>query len=201
MDSTPSGPPVNSVVPSFDKNHLTDRVVYTGWILGLLQFARGQTMTRRLTMLLAVLVALSGIAQAGKYEDKKHGFSITILRDWTQTPIQPNEKIEVAKFKDDRDRNFADMSIYRFAVSGSGVVTPDADGDLPDEADIPEIPTRWSLPDNAVDYLTAIVGRRARQMTGKDFVLPKPKNVKFGKAIKGDIYTFEFEKNPARFHY
>ncbi len=156
-------------------------------------------MTRRLTVLLAVMVALSAVAQAARYEDKKHGFTINILKDWTQTPTQPNVTIEVAKFKDDRDRDYADLSIYRFVVAGSGVVTPDAEDGEDDEddgwgeEDIPEIPDGWSPPNNAIDYLTALVGGQAKRLTGKEFVLPKPKEVKFGKSIKGNIYIFEFE--------
>ncbi len=156
-------------------------------------------MSKKLLLLLAVLVAFPAVATAGKYEDKKYGFTITILKDWTQTPVQPNEKVEVAKFKDDRDRNFADLGIYRFQISGGAVATEDATGDVPGEEDLPRVPAGWGMPDNAKDYLQALVSRRARMMTGnKDWKLPKAKDVKFSKTLRGDIYIFEFESKRMR---
>jgi hypothetical protein len=147
--------------------------------------------TGRIVLFLALLTTLNRVVvAAGEYEDKKHGYRIKILKDWTQTPSQPGEKIEVGKWKDDRDRDFADMSIYRFVVSGAAT-TPGTE-DESAEADIPQIPAGWGMPDNAKDYLSALVGRRAKQMTGKDFVLPEPKELKFGK-IPGQLYEFEFE--------
>lgn len=156
-------------------------------------------MTRKLILLLAVLVVFSAVATAGEYQDKKYGFTIQILRDWTQTPLQPNETIEVAKWKDDRDRDFSDLSIYRFQVSGGAVATPGEDGDLPGEEDLPRGPRGWGMPDNAADYLHALLSRRAQMITGdKDWKLPEPREMKFTKGLTGDIYNFTIESEERR---
>ena len=146
----------------------------------------------RIGLTVALVLIVAGPAAAETYVDKAHGFTIQILPDWTQTPIQPNERIEVAKFKDDRQRDFAELSIYRFETGDGGEVTPSGEDGGGDGPDLPPIPAGWGLPDNAADYLEALLSRGFRGR-GMEFPgMPKAKAVKYGK-IEGSFYELEIE--------
>ena len=58
--------------------------------------------------------------QARLRGQRQYGFEIKlpVKGDWSQTPTQPGETTEVAKFKDDRDSDFSTLSIYRFENGG-----------------------------------------------------------------------------------
>ena len=80
--------------------------------------------------LLCVLFATPGVSRAAapmpsrKFVHKEHGFLIKVIRDWSQTPTQPGEQVEVAKFKaKSRGTLFATLSIYRFRTA-YGEITP-----------------------------------------------------------------------------
>jgi hypothetical protein len=149
---------------------------------------------------LALPCLLAGPVQAGKrdYVDAQYGFEIQlpVKGGWSQTPTQPGERIEVAKFKDDRDRDFSELSIYRFANEvGPGPTTPGEEpgGEAPQIPRMPQMPYGGrGQPDNAVDYLDALVGRAARWYGVEWEGLPPPEKKKFGKVL-GDIYEIEFE--------
>jgi hypothetical protein len=132
----------------------------------------------------------------GNYVDKQYGFTIRIGPDWSQTPTQPGEKIEVGKWKDDQKGDFATLTICRFAKVAAET-TPGRDG-------IPELPTGWGPPQpkSAFDYLKYEVQGRAEQMVARGMKevipeIPEPKTVKMGK-IEGKIYQAEWESQAWR---
>lgn len=150
-----------------------------------------------LPMLLGLAVLLGPAAQTraglSKYEDKRYGFSIKFPdRDWSQTPTQPGEETEVAKFKDDRQGSFNTVSIYRFLVAGGGDVVTPSGGDPFEE---PEAPPRrrppWAPPDNAKDYWNWVLKRTARQYGVAPESPDEPRAIKFGK-IEGLLYQAQF---------
>ncbi|MEW6490815.1 MAG: hypothetical protein AB1578_23250 [Thermodesulfobacteriota bacterium] len=150
-------------------------------------------------------------AEAGTYKDKNHGFSLRILPDWTQTPTQPGEKIEVAKFKDDRPGDFAELTICRYERAEGAVTgkTEEKDGkkDESKAAQGPASPLHRP-PQNAEERLAATLQGMAanlkRYVEGRgvagdvkleEVTLPKPKEAKFGK-LDGRIYSYTFEPVP-----
>ncbi len=151
---------------------------------------------------LALPLLLAPPVEAGKrdYVDGQYGFQIKLPHkgNWSQTPTQPGEQVEVAKFKDDRKGDFSTLDIFRFAsAQASGPTTPgsDPEGGAP-EGEAPEIPPEYrggrQTPDNAVDYFDAQAGRIARWCGLEWEGLPQPKQKKFGDVI-GDIYVVEFQ--------
>jgi len=168
---------------------------------------------RRIASLLVLVVAgavlTAGVpvvkAAGGTYVDKNHGFAIRLLKGWTQTPTQPGRSLEIAKFKDDRKGEFAELSIYRFQVAGSAVTTPDTgDGAEAEEGeeDEPENPFAAMMPQSALEKLESDhegtckwLARLAKANNYKIDIpaFPKPKKAKFKKAkLEGQIYIIEF---------
>jgi len=187
--------------------------------------------TIRLATILVFVVSmavLGGVtprarAASSTYVDQKHGFSIRLLSGWSQTPTQPGRSLEVAKFKDDRQGDFATLSIYRFQVAGSAVTTPEPgkdgesgegegegedEGKGEDETEEEEPFNPWAaaMPDSALETLTSFHERTVRGLEGRakqrnielDLpAFPDPKKVKFKKAkVEGEIYIIEFPAEP-----
>ena len=103
----------------------------------------------RLLLILALpaLLLPASAHAAGRYVDKNHGFKIKVAPGWSQTPTQPGETTEVAKFKDDRKGDFAELSIYRFASARSATVTPTDEGGTGAESeDAHELPPGFARP-------------------------------------------------------
>ncbi len=139
----------------------------------------------------------------GTYVDKNYGFSLKIGPEWSQTPTQPGEKTEVAKFKDDQKGAFATLSVLRFGAPKAAETTPagEEDPDLPDVPDVPEPPPGWGPPQpkSAVEYLETGFKYRSERLEEEWKGLPEPKTVKFGK-IEGRIYTIDFKSKRASWY-
>ncbi|MHC4469722.1 MAG: hypothetical protein ACYTDY_00975 [Planctomycetota bacterium] len=151
--------------------------------------------TARVTALIGALLALSLLVapavSAKTYVDKKYGYQIKLAQGWTQTPTQPGETTEVAKFKDDRKREFATLSIFRFTPGGEEATTPEEEEE--EEAEpVPRGPQGMPLPDRAWEYLKFRIERTV-QMYGVPYEgLSKPRKIKAGK-VEGQAYTYDFE--------
>ena len=155
-------------------------------------FSRGAA----LLLALALPLVLAAPASAGKrdYVDAIHGFEIKLPAkgEWSQTPTQPGEKIEVAKFKDDKKPQFSELSIFRFGVDGRDAQTTPGEDPEAEAPPIPQLPYGRQQPQNAEAYLDQLIGRTARFWGIEWEGLPAPDKKKFGK-IEGDIYELEFE--------
>jgi hypothetical protein len=143
--------------------------------------------------LLAGALVLAPAVSAGTYADKRYGFKIKTPAKWTQTPTQPGETTEVAKFKDDRKGDFSTLSIYRFTTKREPVATPE-DG----EESVPQgLPPGFGRPDNAREYLDSLLESLSMR-TGEKFLgFKKPKKTKFGK-IEGEIFMYDLKNKRYR---
>jgi len=104
-----------------------------------------------------VLILLAPVAFASHtvYKDPHLGFQIRLpTRNWSQTPLQPGEHVEVAKFKDDRQGDFSTLDIYRFEVPTEGVTTPTAEhAGGPTERPPTRMPPGYGPPRRAKAYV------------------------------------------------
>jgi hypothetical protein len=155
---------------------------------------------KRMTRLSALLLMLLGLSltvapavSAATHKDKKLGYSINLPKGWTQTPTQPDETTVVAKFKDDRKRQFATLSVLRFTPGRGGTTTPEEGGDTDADPE-PDPRRRFGMPEpeSAWEYLKYYLERIVTGNGGKYEGLDKPKTIKAGK-LKGELYSYEFE--------
>jgi hypothetical protein len=165
----------------------------------------------RIPLLLAFLAGLvvapaathaAAAMPSKKFVHEKHGFLVKLVRDWTRTPTQPGETLEVAKFKSKvRGRGeFASVSIRRW-----GSVSDPGDDDESGSARDPNRPAgvsdeQWEAyreqrraSGSAHSYFKSLLNQNRRRfgMPGLD-KLPEPKSVKMGK-VKGELYDIEME--------
>lgn len=157
---------------------------------------------RRFAFGLALVVAGVALAPAAPaagthYVDKKHGFRMRLLPGWTQTPIQPGEETEVAKFKDDRKGDFATLSIYRFAAAAAEA-TPGDDGAAGDGGEDPNgARNPFEIPGDAHGYLEALLSRQYRGRGMEYAGLPESRELKAG-PVKGEYFLVEIENKKYR---
>lgn len=137
---------------------------------------------------LSLLLLAVRAAPAGDYVDREFGFRLRLPAGWTQTPTEPGEKIEVAKFKDDRKGDFSSLSIHRFSTAKAETTPTDGEID-----EIPRMPGPWmAAPTDARGALEAMVERASRYLVGEERKLPEPETFEVGQTA-GKYWILEFE--------